>query len=286
MLRLIFLVLLLAVGFYVVWPSYSGYRIYAGLNDKDPSALENQIDFPGVRASLREPVVQEVNERVTGLMKDLGAATGLVASQIPKERVTQIIDGALNTVVTPEQIIDIHAKGGNYAGAMRRAVMSEIDKLGGLNALLNIAGSPQGSEQNAGSNEQGAAPNSDTRGDQRGGATIGGFQVPGALGDLLKDKRVGKIVGELAGKIALDPNKLAGRLMPGLGDSRDTETSAGKPQRFSFSNIKNFGFTGPLGMRIGLARNADKETPDATVHIEFKDFDWRVTKLVPNLGGE
>ena len=38
------------------------------------------------------------------------------------------IDGALATVVTPPQVIDIYAKGGNYNAAIKEAIMAAIDQ--------------------------------------------------------------------------------------------------------------------------------------------------------------
>ena len=52
---------------------------------------------------------------------------------------------------------------------------------------------------------------------------------------------------------------------------------------FGFSNIKNFGFAGPLGLQLGIAKDSSADAPDVTAQYSFTGFDWRLTKLTPNL---
>lgn len=262
--RLILLVVLLAIGFYVAWPAFTGYRIYQGLEGNDPAMLAAKIDFPSVRQSMRGPVMAQVNTRIESIMKDLGPATKLVGDQIPKDNIEKIIEGALETVVEPKRIAEIYSSGGDLNAAIKDAVLSEIDKMGGLASVLKLDKLlAQGGDAPSG-----------------GGDTIGGIKIPGGLGGLLKNKEVREVVGGLAGKVGLDPAKMAGKLFP----SRDGKAggTAGKPA-YGLGNIKNFAFPSPTAMQVGVARSPSASDPEVTAEIAFRNYDWRVTKLIPNL---
>ena len=267
--RLIFLILLLAIGFYAAWPAFNGYRIHQALEANDPATLAAKVDFPSVRQSMREPVLAQVNTRIESVMKDLGPATQLVGDQIPTDNIEKIVDGALASVVEPKRIADIYANGGDLNAALKDAVLSEIDKMGGLVAvlkldkLLNAAGDGQ-------------------NGGEQGSATIGGFKIPGALGDLVKNKEVKEALGGIAGKIGLDPTKMAGKLFPARMDKSSKPASGGKPS-YGIDNIKSFAFPSATAMQVGVARSPTSSDPEVTVEMAFRNYDWRVTKIIPNL---
>ena len=48
-------------------------------------------------------------------------------------------------------------------------------------------------------------------------------------------------------------------------------------------NIKHFEFAGPMAFDVGLARDPAAGAADLTARMEFKDFDWKLTQVVPNL---
>lgn len=271
MVRFILLVLLLAVGFYGAWPAYTGYSIYQGLESNDPKTLAAKIDFPSVRKSMRGPVLSQVNTRIESVMKDLGPATKLVGDQIPKNNIEKIIDGALASVVEPNSIAEIYSNGGDLNAAIKDAVLEEINKMGGLASVLKL------------DKLLGQGGNGQT-GDNQDSGTIGGFKVPGGLGGLLKNKEVREAIGGVAGKIGLDPAKMAGKLFP----SRDGESSSasskpgGKPS-YGLNNIKKVGFNGPLAIQLGVARSVDATEPEVTTEMAFRNYDWRITKVIPNL---
>ncbi len=269
--RLILLVVLLAIGFYVAWPAFTGYRIYQGLEENNPAMLAAKIDFPSVRQSMRGPVMVQVNSRIESVMKDLGPATKLVGDQIPKDNIEKIIDGALATVVEPKRIAEIYSSGGDLNAAIKDAVLSEIDKMGGLTSVLKLdklltqGGDGQGGDVPSG-----------------GGDTIAGIKIPGGLGGLLKNKELREVVGGLAGKVGLDPAKMAGKLFPSRDGKAGSTKPAGKPS-YGLGNIKNFTFPSPTAMQVGVARSPSVSDPEVTAEIAFRNYDWRVTKLIPNL---
>lgn len=265
--RLILLVVLLAIGFYVAWPAFTGYRIYQGLEGNDPATLAAKIDFPSVRQSMRGPVLSQVNTRIETVVKDLGPATKLIGGRIPRDNIEKIIDGALATVVEPKRIAEIYANGGDINAAIKEAVLAEIDKLGGLVKVLKLdkllAQGKEGEPSGA-------------------GASIGGIKIPGGIGKFLKNKEVSDAIGSIAGKIALDPGKMAGKLFPASGDRARATPPKGQSS-FGLENIKSFAFPSATAMQIGVARSPTAADPEVTAELAFRNYDWRVTKLIPNL---
>lgn len=265
--RLILLIVFLVIGFYVVWPAFTGYRIYQGLEGNDPGILAAKIDFPSVRQSMRGPVLAQVNTRIESVMKDLGPATQLVGGQIPHDNIEKIIDGALATVVEPKRIAEIYANGGDINAAIKGAVLEEIDKMGGLVKVLKLDKLLTQGDEGEGSST---------------GASIGGIKIPGGLGKLLKSREVSEAIGNIAGKIALDPGKMAGKLFPPSGGSTGAAKPKDKPA-YGFDNVKSFAFPSATAMQVGVARSPTAADPEVTAELAFRNYDWRVTKLIPNL---
>lgn len=55
------------------------------------------------------------------------------------------------------------------------------------------------------------------------------------------------------------------------------------PPAVGIDNIKSFAFAGPLAFDIGFARDPSALKPDLTARMEFKEFDWQLTQVVPRL---
>ncbi len=277
--KFIFLIVVLVLGFYVGWPAFSGYQINQALQGDDAGALEDKIDFASVRQSLRMPILAKVDQRMTSTMKSLGPAAAMLGGSIPKEKIATIVDGALGDVVNAARVIEIYGKGGDFAGAMQDAVMKQIDKLGGVGALF-------ASNDSAGANAGGGDAGGGGLGGALGGI-LGGKKLPkglGGLGAALGGKQSGGLVGQLAGKAGLSPDKLRKMLFPArkMSASSGSDGSDGGSS-FGISNIKKFGFAGPLGLQLGVAKDSSADAPDVTAQMEFIDFDWKVTRLIPNL---
>ncbi len=59
-------------------------------------------------------------------------------------------------------------------------------------------------------------------------------------------------------------------------------TPAGaEPQGFGLANIKKFGFLGPLGFEIGVAKDKNATESDVIAEMRFIGGDWRVTGVRP-----
>ena len=120
--KLILLVLLLALGFYVGWPAWSGYQIWDGLKRSDAPLLERKIDFPAVRETLRPAVAAEVD-------RSLASAGG---SALQKQLAPELVELALQTVVTPQNIVAVFAGGPDALSSVTDIVGKKVGGLGGL----------------------------------------------------------------------------------------------------------------------------------------------------------
>lgn len=249
--KIIALVVLAVFGFYVAWPAWSGYRIWNALESQDASTLEGKIDFASVRESLRPAVSGEVDKQFDAQSKQLGG--GLPLGDIKKQILPKMVDGVLATIVTPANILRIYREGGDVAGSVTKIMGEQMGKAGGIPGLGNLPG--------------------------LGGGSSGGG---GGLGGL------GAVLGGASGQLGI----------PGLGGAKPAEAppaapapqpktataapSGAKPS-YGLGNIKRFGFAGPLGLELGVAKDAAKSGPDLTAGMAFTGFDWKLTRLVPTL---
>lgn len=254
--RLIALAILLLLGFYVVWPAWSGYRIAAALQAKDAAMLKSKIDFTSVRAGLRPVVEVEVGKE---LDKQAGQGLGsLLGGDLKKQMVPKLVDMVLDKVITGENVIRIASEGGNVAGSVQKIMMEQLSKSGGIPGLPSIPGLTGG-----------------------GSGSSGG--LPGGLGGVLAGA---------AGAAGAGGLKLPGGLnIPGMGGGQAQAPAAAAPAAapksdakpsFGMANIKSFGFS-PLAYTVGVGKDPAAPKPDATIKMRFTGFDWKITDIVPNL---
>lgn len=248
--RLIGLVILGLLGFYVLWPAWTGYQIKTALDAKDAATLERKIDFANVRTGLRPAATQKVTETFEKMQGQAGPTGSLIASQLKGDVIPKIVDTSLNTLVTPANLIRVVNDGRSWKEAAERILQEQIGKF----PLPGLGGS--GGD-----------------GTTRGG---GGLQLPGGL-DL----------GGLAEKFGVNPKALEG--LGGLGGAKQAPAPApaatGKepPPSFGLANIKRFAFLGPLAFEVGVAKDANATAPDVTAQLAFTGFDWKVVQVVPRL---
>lgn len=256
--KVLALIVLGLLGFYVIWPGYTGYSIHAALESENADVLSQKIDFPQVRASIREPVMARLDSRISEMLKDFGGALGVSRDQVKMDEIARIVDGALDDVVSPERLGGIYKRGGDVTGEIQKSVLRQIDNAGGLMALLDL-------------------DDEDTTGDDS--ATSGGFDVSNGIGGLLKNKNTRKLFGQIAQQIGK-----SGLSADGLFRKRKKVSSSNDDERsFDLANIKHFGFAGPLAMEVGVAADRDAAETDVTARMSFQNFDWKVTRLSPRL---
>ena len=259
MLRFFFLLLVVYLVGWVALPAYSAYQIYTGMKTADEGLLRRKINWSSMRQSLRPVVTREV-EKSIGRMGSKGMA-GALMPQLKKQFMPQIVDLALKNVVTPRGLTEVMAHGGDVSGAVKKIVSRQIGKMGGLGALTRAAG-------------------------HGGGSSGGGGLLGGLLGGGDAAKGVGGLLGGLVGskKVREMAGSQLGRMMGGARKAAP-EANKAKPAKPSYglSNIKHFAYTGIGSMEMGVARDPAKKEPDVTAVMEFQDFQWKLTGLVPNL---
>ena len=249
MLRLLFLMLAVFIGGWVAWPAYSAYQIYGGMQSGDTDVLERKINWESMRGSLRPTVAAEV-EKALG---DVGGASELTASFMP-----QIVEAALKAVVTPQGLAQVMAHGGDVSSAVKKIVSKQAGKLGGLAALTGGGDSSGGGGGLLGGLLGG--------GDKDGGG--------GLLGGLLGNKQVRELAGD----------KLGGAIGGLKKDETETAAEAADEPAapsYGLANIKRFAYTGLGVMEVGVAKDPGTATADVTAVMEFQDFDWKLTGLIP-----
>lgn len=96
--------------FYIAWPAFSAYQIKTALESGDVAGVEQGIDFPAVRQSMRPAVTAAVEEKLKGVTKG-APGSDLVISKIGESALPKLVETTLDTVVTPQTIIRMHAEG-------------------------------------------------------------------------------------------------------------------------------------------------------------------------------
>ena len=254
--RLLSLIVLAALGFYVAWPAWSAYKIATALSASDAAALEGKVDFPSVRESLRPAVTAEIEKRIDAETKSMGAAGQLLGGDLKKQMLPKLVEQVLAQVVTSERVIKIAHDGGDIAKSVEKVLGEAAGQMGAV-----VGGGGAG---------------------QSGGGSSGGG-LGGVLGQVL-----GGVTGGGAAGGGTDLAGIAGKVLGGMKKSGDAAPAAAdaKPaakRSFGLGNLKSFGFSGPLGFDLSVARDAAQPKADATVGMSFTGGDWKLTRVVPNL---
>ena len=242
------LVVLALLAFYGAWPAWNGYRIRAAIENQDAALLESKIAFDEVRASLKPVVKAEVDRNVERALKDAGPLGGLIGNQLKGDLANRMVESAINSIVTPVNVIKIAHDGKNLREAIERVL---AEQMGGI----------FGGGKTAGTGE---------------GKPAGGS---GGLGGILE-----KLGQRRPQASSTDPqpstnpsSKTETRTDPADGPALPAK------RRYGLANIKRVKINGPLSFSVGVARQADETEPDVTAEMRFTGFDWKVVSLIPRL---
>ncbi|MEQ1612700.1 MAG: DUF2939 domain-containing protein [Hyphomicrobiaceae bacterium] len=126
--RIIGLLVVALLAFYVAWPAWSGYSIKSALQAQDPVGLAAKIDFDRVRQSLRPAITRKVDDGVDRYQAQLGGAAGMIIGQLRKELVPKIVDASINRLLTPAAVIRIAAEGGSVKESLDRIMREQIGR--------------------------------------------------------------------------------------------------------------------------------------------------------------
>ena len=137
--KFIFLAALVAIAFYVAWPSWSAYQIYQGLQTSDKALLERKIDWPGVKTSLKPAVDVEIGKALDRSAQE-GAMGQILSGPLRAEIQPKLSEAALNTLVTPDNLIKLVAEGGSLKGVLDSVVKAGLPGGGGAGGGMEIGG--------------------------------------------------------------------------------------------------------------------------------------------------
>lgn len=138
--RILILLVLMAAGFWIAWPAFSGYRIHAALKAGDAATLNGTIDFASVRASLRPIVAKEVEKRLAEQLTASGPGGAALRGEITKQLLPAAVEGVLVGLVTPESAIRLYRDGGALRDGLTRLISEQSAKAGGLDKLAGAGG--------------------------------------------------------------------------------------------------------------------------------------------------
>lgn len=257
--RLIFLIVVLALGFYVGWPAWSGYQINSALDAGEPKALEQKIDFPSVRDSLRPAARIHAERMLEDALQSSSSPVATVLDQDTKKRLLpQMVDSTLDRIVTPKNLIRIARHGGSLKEAVAKVVKEQMGgALGGLPGLSNL----------------------------------GNIRMRGSDGSE-SDLNIGELVGGIVGAATGKDDVLGGLFGGGKKRQADTtptqhdtpaQTKSKSKRKFGFDNITHVGFAGPLGLELGLAEKPGAKKDDVTIEMGFRDLDWKLVAVRPKI---
>ncbi len=252
--RLIAVVVLLLLGFYVAWPGWSGYQIATALKARDSATLERKIAFADVRETLKPLAVRKVGEAYDQQLKaQVGPAGAAIINQIKADVVPKIVDTALATLVTAPNLIRVVNDRGAIQENAERILKEQVGKIG----LPGLGG--------------GSAAGGGT------GIQIPGGQIPGGLGQIAGRLGIPGLPGMGGGAAKVEP-------APAPVASSPAATGANAPpSAFGYRNIKRFSFLGPLAFEVGVAKDATAAESDVVVEMRFVGGDWRVVGVKPRI---
>jgi hypothetical protein len=129
------LVIVLAGLFYVAWPAWSAYQLKIALESGDAAGVERGIDFPAVRESLRPVVTAGIEQNLKEATKGT-PGSDLVIEKMSKETLPKLVDASLDTLLTPESLIRLHAEGKSLRDFIKSLKAGQPDLVGQVGGFV------------------------------------------------------------------------------------------------------------------------------------------------------
>jgi hypothetical protein len=126
--KILGLVVLALLGFYVAWPAYTGYAIKSALDSDNATLLASKIDFDRLRESLKPAVTAEADKAATAAIQQGAGANAALLKQLQTQLLPAVVDKLLVDVVTPETVLRLNREGGNYKATLAQII---AEKMGG-----------------------------------------------------------------------------------------------------------------------------------------------------------
>lgn len=256
--RLLVLIIVVGLGFYAGWPAWSGYQIKSALDRGDTETLRQKIDFSNVRVSLKPAAEHYAEQMLQEKLQSPGSPVSTVLTNQAKASLLKtLVDQTLTRLVTPETLIRLSRQGGTLKDAVAKLIKQETSgSAGGLEALGNLGKVRIGDEDGSGGRE---------------------LDIGGLVGGIVSAARGGKPISiDASGdRVAANENRYV------QGDEATASVVQEKVEKIGIGNIKHVGFDGPLGIKLGIARDARSKKPDLIAGLRFQDMDWKLVSLEP-----
>jgi hypothetical protein len=124
--KLMFLLVLALLAFYVAWPAWSAYRIHGALETKNAALLEAKMDLPSVRESLR-PAVAAAVERALERGSSGGVGGQILGGNIKQQLAPRLVEAVLTSFVTAPNIIELYQRRGD----LKAIIDEQMSRMGG-----------------------------------------------------------------------------------------------------------------------------------------------------------
>lgn len=277
--KLSLLISLALVGFYGLWPAWTGYRVRQAFEADDPALLERVVDFPAVRASLKPAITAEAEGAFERIKRDAGPLGGLIAGTIKGELMGRLVDGAINSAVTPPNVVRMVREGKSIRQSLERVIVEQAGGTAGLR-LPGLGGRREkAGTVDPANNDPGQRDDKGREGDQRplsagearAGTTATATGSPGGSG---------QVSGQSGAAAASEGASGAVGSVGTAGSARPSE--APRRRRMGLANIKSFSILDPLAFSVGVAKDADAKEPELTATLRFTGTDWRVVAVTPD----
>jgi hypothetical protein len=106
---------LAGVALYLISPLVSLWRLRQAAERYDTAALEEMIDFPAVRASLKEQASEAVRNKVGGVLRNR-TVTGLIAGTLGPQVVDRLIDQRVTPAAIAQMIKGAQIEHASFSG--------------------------------------------------------------------------------------------------------------------------------------------------------------------------
>lgn len=103
--RRVFVLLLILLAVYVAYPYWTLYRLERALLANDPQKLEKVVDFPSVRAHLKDRVETSMLAKSQELAES-NPILGNVGEALTRALAPTVVGGTVEELVTPEAVLE------------------------------------------------------------------------------------------------------------------------------------------------------------------------------------
>ncbi len=129
------LIVVLLGLFYVAWPAWSAYQLKVALESGDVAGVERGIDFPSVRQSLRPAATAAIEQNLKEATKGT-PGSDLLIEKMSKETLPKLVETSLDTILTPQAIIRMHAEGKSLRELIKSVKTGGPDLMGQVGGLV------------------------------------------------------------------------------------------------------------------------------------------------------